>query len=107
MSVEFQTVTLQLEAQKDAPGDVTATTDSFSNVVLDAEACIKSWELSFPRSDHEFHKAFVKITEVSVTANNKKVQVTGRLGLRDDSGTWDDTYAGTAEVLVIARLANN
>jgi hypothetical protein len=38
--------------------------------------------------------------------NGKDVEVSGKLGMRDGSGDWDDTYEGTITIAVTAILSN-
>ncbi len=107
MSIEFQTVTLHQPPTKGGPpSPVYATTSQFSNSVLNAEAALRGWELRFSGADHHFHRGFVQITNVEVV-DGRRVKVTAEIGLRDHSGNWDDTYEGTADVLVIAHVADN
>ena len=107
MKIEFQKMTIDQPPEKDeSPGEISATSDQFSNVVLNAEAALRGWELRFSDSDHEFHQGFVRITNVEVV-EDRKVRVTVTIGLRDDSGNWDDKYEGKAEILIIAEVADN
>lgn len=39
--------------------------------------------------------------------NGRRVEVTGKLGIRDGSGNWDDSYEGTITVAVTAVMAND
>ncbi len=107
MKIEFQTVTLRLPPTKDRePPPVSEITSQFSNSVLSAEAALKGWELRFSSEDHHFGRGFVRITNVEVV-EDRKVKVTADIGLRDSSGEWDDRYEGTADVLVVAMVADN
>lgn len=107
MRTEFQVVTLSQPPTKGGPpSPVTITTSQFSNSVLSSEAALRGWELRFTKEDHHFQRGFVRITNVEVV-EERKVKITGEIGLRDSSGNWDDTYEGTADVLVIAQVADN
>lgn len=103
MSIEFRTVTIDQPPRTGPPGTVRGTTDEFSNTILSAEACIKSWELRFVDDDHEYYQSLVTITGVNI--EGRRVQVEMTMGIRDSSGEWDDRYEGQATVLVIAEVS--
>jgi hypothetical protein len=106
MRTEFQNLTISAAPRKGAPEPISATSDQFSNTVLNADAAIKSWELRFTDSDHNYHRGFIKITDVEIV-DQRKVRITAEIGLRDRSGDWDDTYEGSVDCLIIAMVADN
>ncbi len=106
MSVAFKTVTVSFPSQKGSPVSKQAKTDAFSSAVQTAEACIKSWDIQFSSRDRYFFQALTKIENVLINSDNS-VQCEVSAGVRDSSGTWDDPYEATIEVLVIAELASN
>ncbi len=105
MRIEFKTVTIIQTARKGAPQPITVTSDQFSNSILNAEAALNGWDLRFTGQDHHYHDGFVKIQDVEVV--DRRVKVTALMGIRDNSGDWDDTYEGEANVLIIASIADN
>lgn len=107
MKVEFRTVTLTKQPGTGAPVDVSATTDAFSNTIISAEAFLRGFQLRIPKTKINFHEELVQIKDVAIDAGNRQVKVTGVLGIRDNSGDWDNEYSGTAEVVVIGVLADN
>jgi hypothetical protein len=106
MRTEFQIITISQFSTKGEPSPISSTTSQFSNSVLNAEAALRSWELCFSTTDKHFHRGFVRITAVE-KVEERKVKVTAEIGLRDHSGEWDDNYEGSAEILVIAEVADN
>ncbi len=97
----FQTVKITYSKAEGAPESVSVDTDLFSKPLSHAEACLKSWTLRFDNEDHKFHLGECLVERVELVEDNKKVRVTGKLGIRDDSGDWDDSYSGEMEILVI------
>ncbi len=106
MKIEFKNMTISRSPAKGAPEPITMTSDQFSNALLNAEAALKGWKLSFSTSDHPVHVEYVQITDVQIV-EERKVKVTVMIALKDNSGDWDDTYEGTANVLIMGVVADN
>lgn len=64
-------------------------------------AGLSGYQLGYSGSDHHVGTLDVRL-DTSLNAN--VVTVTGTIGVRDWSGTWDDDYEGTIEFVVLADL---
>ena len=108
MKLEFQTLVIDMGNTKDeAPPVIEATSDTFSSSIITADAAIRSWKLEFTRSDHEVHQIFAEIQDVQLVDNATRVKVSAKMGIRDDSGDWDDVYSGSVTALIIASVSDN
>lgn len=88
-------------ARGSGPRTANALPMVFPRQVLQAAAGITGYTAQFLDSDHHLGDLDVRVTPV-VSGNT--VTVTGRFGLRDWSGDWDDDYAGTINFVVLAEL---
>jgi hypothetical protein len=79
----------------------TAATIVFPRAVRSAVAGLSRHSIAYSGSDH--HVGRIEVTLDSTILSNT-VTVTGTLGLRDWSGTWDDPYRGTLGFVVVAEL---
>lgn len=68
-----------------------------------AVAAVRGYQVGFAGEDH--HVGLLEVA-VDTTINQNTVTVTGRLGCRDWSGTWDDDYGGSIQVAVLAELVS-
>jgi hypothetical protein len=75
----------------------------FPRAVDNAVAGITGYSAGFQGDDHNLGNLQVKL-DTEVNANVVIVRAT--FGLRDWSGNWDDDYAGTIQIAVLAALAD-
>lgn len=105
MGIEFQSVTIKFGPEKDAaPTVVSADTDNFSGPITTAQAMMTGWALEYDDDDHEVFQEFAKITDTNIVINENKVRVFAEMGIRDKSGTWDDSYSGEVQAVVMAVI---
>lgn len=77
----------------------------FTRPVSRAIAVLRGYKVAFVDDDHEFGQLTVQLaSEINnTTPEGPEVVVTGTLGLRDFSGSWDDRYSGTIDLCLIAE----
>jgi hypothetical protein len=77
----------------------------FTRPVSRAIAVLRGYKVAFVDDDHEFGQLTVQLaSEINnATPDGPEVVVTGTLGLRDFSGSWDDRYSGTIDLCLIAE----
>jgi len=71
----------------------------FPSRVNRADAAVNGFDIGYSQSDHHLFRAQV---DAITSINNNVVNVTVNFALRDSSGTFDDSYNGFVDVLVIA-----
>jgi hypothetical protein len=76
----------------------------FPREVQKAIAGISGYSAGFQARDD--HPLGVLQVQLDTRIDGDLVEVTGTLGVRDWSGTWDDNYEGNIHVVVIAELAS-
>ncbi len=76
---------------------------TFPSRVLRAEVALNGFDSKYSDGDHHVlrHKVDASIAQISDRTVTARVDFL----LRDSSGTVDDRYAGTVDVLVIAEVA--
>jgi len=79
-------------------------TIDFPKTVLAAESFINGFKVGFVNTDKPLREIHVN-THATFEGDDDNVKVTVRLGLRDNSGTFDDPYKGFVDVVVVAELA--
>jgi len=99
MSIQFRDVQMQFSEGK-RKDSVMRTSVFFDSHVRAADAAIKGFELGYTEGDHELKLAKVGVTDVEARGQEVTIEVT--IGLRDDSGDYDDPYDGNVTVLVLA-----
>jgi hypothetical protein len=77
------------------------TSIAFANPIGNCAAVLTGFLIGFDQNDHHFHRAIVEVEARKLS--DTQVEVVGRLGLRDDSGQWDDAYRGSLRFAVISE----
>jgi hypothetical protein len=99
MAMDFRTTEVVFkEAKRDDNTEKGMVT--FDSRVRKADAAIKAYQLGYTEGDHELLLQKVQVWDVKEQGDDVHFQVT--IGLRDDSGNYDDPYEGKVSVLVIA-----
>jgi hypothetical protein len=103
MEIRLDSLDFSQPLRGDGPREATKTL-LFPRDVLSAVAGMTGYLTEFSgNDDHHVGKLDIRLaTEVSGNA----VTVTGRFGLRDWSGTWDDNYDGSVNFVVLADLVS-
>ena len=76
----------------------------FPRNVVSAVAGLSGYLTEFSGND-DHHVGLLDV-RLSTEINNNVVTVTGKFGLRDWSGSWDDNYDGSIDFVVLAELAS-
>ncbi|HEY0143830.1 MAG TPA: hypothetical protein VGF48_23285 [Thermoanaerobaculia bacterium] len=99
MAIEFRTTEVIFpEGKRKAQTQRGSVT--FDSRVRAADAAIKGFELGYTEGDHELLLAQIGITDVKKQGDDVTFTVT--IGLRDNSGDYDDPFDGKVTVLVTA-----
>lgn len=75
---------------------------TFPQSVANAQAVLSGWQLEFTGKDRPFHKAQVTVDSISISGATVTANFT--MALKDDSGTYDDTYQGFIYLVFLATL---
>jgi hypothetical protein len=73
----------------------------FPRAVLSATAGLVAYSMAYADGDHHVGQLDVRL---DTTITDNVVIVTASLGVRDWSGSWDDSYRGVIDFAVIADL---
>lgn len=92
------------ETRGEGPQTVTQSV-RFPRRVARAVVGIASYSVEFgDRSDRNLGRIHIQVEAHIDAADPQNVEVRGTLGLRDWSGSWDDSYQGTIEHVLLAEL---
>ena len=102
--VEFRTGRIEFPGRKGFGPQTDDRTESFPSPVRERTFAVilTGYELKFDGDDHHIHRAIIDVQGSLVDPTT--IEVTCTLGLRDDSGDWNDTYSGYVAYAVIADL---
>jgi len=104
-SIMTQVVTLKVEKSKGEPRLVAGRVKFDRSV----EACwlaVMGADIKYAQSTEKpFNRALFAVDPMPKVINGKEVEVSGKLGVRDGSGDFDDEYEGTITVAVTAILS--
>ncbi len=65
-----------------------------------AEVALTGFEVGFSKAEHQLRSSTVHVTDVRV--NGRVVEASVSIGIRDNSGNYDDRFEGSVDLLVIA-----
>jgi hypothetical protein len=102
VALDFRVANVRFDPTSRGPQRESATV-VFGSRVVRGEAALKGFNVQFNNGDHHFLREEVDIDVAAI--QNNTVQVAVDLVLRDNSGTFDDPYSGSVELLVIADVA--
>lgn len=104
--MEFRTNALLFPASRNTGPVAASTVIPFARGVQRAVAAITGYSATFENlEDHHLGQIDIALTTTVDPAYARNVIVEGSFGLRDWSGTWDDTYSGTVELVILAELS--
>jgi hypothetical protein len=105
-SIQTQVVTLKVEDARGEPHLVTATA-KFDRPVVAYWLSVVGADIKFTRStEKQINRLLYGVDPFAKVINGKDLEISGKLGIRDGSGNWDDSYEGTITVSVTAVLGN-
>lgn len=104
-SISTQVVTLNVTNQRGEPRIITGRA-RFDRPVQAYWVSVVGADVQFDRtSEKPFNRQMFNVDPFAKIINGTDVEVSGKLGVRDGSGDWDDSYEGTITVAVTAILA--
>jgi hypothetical protein len=105
-NIVTQTVVLRVENQRGEPRMTTASAQFERGV----EACwiaVVGSDIKFSRNtEKQINRQMFAVDPFVKVINGRTVEVAGKMGIRDGSGDWDDTYEGSVTVAVTAVLTD-
>jgi hypothetical protein len=105
-NIVTQTVTLRVADQRGEPRLTTGSAQFERGV----EACwvsVVGYDVKFSRNtEKQINRQLFAVDPFVKIINGRTVEVAGKLGIRDGSGDWDDTYEGTITVAITAVLTD-
>ena len=104
-SISTQVVTLKAENQRGEPRLITGKA-TFDRPVAAYWVSVVGADIKFEKNTEKYiNRELFSVDPFAKIINGKEVEVTGKLGIRDGSGDFDDTYEGTITVAVTAVLS--
>lgn len=104
-AIASRIVTLKFPASRGEPKEVAATID-FGRRVENYWISVIGVDVQFTRSTEKQINRQLWSVKPSASAGGHEVELRGRLGLRDGSGEFDDSYEGSIDVQVTAVLSD-
>jgi hypothetical protein len=105
-NIATKVATITIETTRGEPEVKTATVD-FDRDVEAYWIAVVGQDVKFRgTTEKQINRVMVAVDPYAKIVNGKTVEVSGKLGIRDGSGTFDDSYEGTITVAVTAVLAN-
>ena len=104
-ALSTQVLTLNVEKQRGEPRIVNAKV-KFERPVIAYWLTVVGYDVKFGgTTEKQINRLLFSVDPYAKVINGNELQVSGKLGIRDGSGDWDDTYEGTITVAVTAVLA--
>lgn len=101
MAIEFRSTEVVFDESK-GKDQIERGTVLFGSKVRTADAALKAFQINYTNGDHEILRETIAISNVRSEGAQVSFDVT--IGLRDDSGNYDDPYEGKVTVLVTADV---
>ncbi len=98
---EIRTGRIEFAPQSGSGPREQTTSISFANPIGNCAAVLTGFLIGFDENDHHIHRVIVEVEARKLS--NTDVEVVARLGLRDNSGQWDDAYRGSVRFAVISE----
>jgi len=103
-TIASRTVTLKFDADRGEPKEILGTAQ-FDGRIEAFWISVTGVDVQFTRNtEKQINREFWSV-KPSTSAGGKEVELRGKLGIRDGSGDWDDSYEGTIDVMVTAVLS--
>jgi hypothetical protein len=104
--ISTKVVTLSLEKQKGEPRIVTAKA-KFDRPVQAYWVAVVGSDIKFQGTTEKYiNRQLFSVDPFAKLIDGTELEVSGKLGIRDGSGDFDDSYEGTITVAVTAVLSN-
>lgn len=104
-SIVTHVVTLKVEDQRGEPRLITGRV-AFDRPVQAYWVSLVGVDMKFQGDTEKYiNRELFSVDPFAKVINGKEVEVTGKLGMRDGSGDWDDKYEGSITVAVTAILS--
>ena len=104
MSITFITRTTTFTNQTGAPFKRTESV-TFSSTVTSASVVISGYDVGFDNCDGRFQHSQVTLSDVNIQGSTVTYLVT--VGLKDNSGIYDDPFYGTINATIIADISKS
>jgi len=104
--ISTKVVTLKLENQRGEPRMTTGTA-KFDRPVQAYWVALVGSDLKFEGNTEKYiNRQMVSVDPFAKLIDGNTLEVSGKFGIRDGSGDWDDTYEGTVTVAVTALMSS-
>ncbi len=105
-SISTKVVTLKIENQRGEPRIFTGKA-TFDRPVQAYWLAVVGSDIKFQgKTEKYINRQLFSVDPFAKLIDGTELEVSGKLGIRDGSGDWDDTYEGTITVAVTAVLSN-
>jgi hypothetical protein len=103
-AIQTQVVTIKVQNQRGEPRTFTGRV-SFDHPVAAYWVSVVGADIKFEKDTEKYiNRQLFSVDPFAKIINGKDVEVSGKLGIRDGTGDFDDTYEGTLSVAVTAVL---
>ena len=104
-AISTKVVTIAVENQRGEPRITTARA-KFDRPVQAYWVSLVGYDMKFDgKTEKYINRQMVSIDPFAKVIDGTDLEVSGKLGMRDGSGDWDDTYEGTITVAVTALMS--
>ena len=104
--ISTKVVTLKIEDQRGEPRLSTGKA-KFDRPVQAYWVSLAGYDLKFKGTTEKYiNRQMVMVDPFAKLIDGTELEVSGKMGLRDGSGDWDDAYEGTITVAVTALMSS-
>jgi len=104
--ISTKVVTLKVENQRGEPR-ITSAKAKFDRPVQAYWVALVGSDIKFDGNTEKYiNRQLVSVDPFAKLIDGTELEVSGKLGMRDGSGDWDDTYEGTLTVAVTALVSS-
>ena len=104
--ISTKVVTIKVENQRGEPRLITGRA-KFDRSVQAYWVSLVGYDLKFQGTTEKYiHRQMVSVDPFAKVIDGTDLEVSAKMGMRDGSGDWDDTYEGTITVAVTALMSS-
>ncbi len=102
-SIEIRTGRIDFSPGSGSGPRESSTSISFANPVGNCAAVLTGFLIGFDKEDKHLQRAIIEVEARKLS--NTEIEVVGKLGLKDQTESWDDDYRGWCKFAVIGEAA--
>lgn len=102
MAIEFNRKRVAFDNSRNI-SQILPVSETLRRPIRSVQCALQGFDVQFTNGDHPLRQLRIDIGDPEIV-NRTGVSFDVRLGLRDASGTFDDPYGGSVDVLIIAEV---